>query len=120
MSSGELPRSAPMSMTVAASAFGSNRRLQSCGNTESNSAASPGANRRADHRNRRRCCERAAESGSRKLHPFPDRNTATACARVAARHYALLAADFIGSLYVTFGFVAGTFDYVKYHHLWYR
>jgi hypothetical protein len=35
-------------------------------------------------------------------------------------HHALLAIDFIGSFYLTFGFIAGTFADVKYHHPWYR
>ena len=39
---------------------------------------------------------------------------------VAAMHHALLAIDFIGSFYLTFGFIAGTFADLKYHHTWYR
>jgi len=30
-----------------------------------------------------------------------------------------LALDFIGSYYLTIGFIAGTFEYVKYQHPWY-
>jgi hypothetical protein len=56
----------------------------------------------------------------RKIHTFLDRNEAGAFSEVAAMHYALLAVDFIGSFYVTVGFIAGTFEYVKYQHPWYR
>jgi len=35
-------------------------------------------------------------------------------------HLALLAADFVGSFYVTFGLIAGTFDWTKYHNPWSR
>jgi hypothetical protein len=35
-------------------------------------------------------------------------------------HFVLIAVDFIGSYYVTFGYIAGSFDYLKYEHPWYR
>jgi hypothetical protein len=35
-------------------------------------------------------------------------------------HYAFLAADFVCSFYVTFGLIAGTFDWAKYHNPWSR
>jgi hypothetical protein len=35
-------------------------------------------------------------------------------------HYAFLAADFVGSFYIMVGFIAGTFDDLKYHHPWYK
>ena len=35
-------------------------------------------------------------------------------------HRALLIIDFIGSFVLTAGFIAGTFENVKYDHPWYR